>query len=70
MQRKVTFSENLKNELKSNGISQERLAQYLGTTQATVSRWANGENQPDFDYLFKICELLEVSPNDILGWND
>ena len=66
----MTFSENLKTELKMNKISQEKLAQELRTTQATVSRWCAGENEPDYETLFKICEILNTSPNILLGWED
>lgn len=51
-------------------ISQEQLAKMLNTTQATVSRWTSGKNQPDFETLFAICDILDVSPNNLLGWDD
>lgn len=68
--KKLRFAENLKNELKINRMSQESLAKRLGTTQATVSRWTTGEYAPDFETLFLICEILSVSPNELLGWED
>lgn len=66
----MKFSENLKNELFSRNLTQEKLAKKLGTTQATVSRWIKGVNQPDFETLFVICQFLELSPNDLLGWDE
>ena len=66
----MTFAINLKNELISRSITQEKLAKELGTTQATVSRWIKGVNQPDFETLFMICRILEVTPNDLLGWEE
>ena len=66
----LKFSENLKEEMNNGGISQEALANRLGTTQATVSRWTSGVCQPDLETLLRICEFLEVTPNVLLGWED
>ena len=66
----LKFSENLKVELKNNHFSQERLAKELGTTQATISRWISGENQPDLETVMKICEIFDTTPNLLLGWED
>ena len=68
--KKLRLADNLKNELKAQKISQEALAKRLNTTQATVSRWTTGENFPDFETLFLICEILNVTPNELLGWDD
>ena len=66
----MKFSKNLKTEMSLRGMTQEKLANALGTTQATVSRWIKGVNQPDFETLFSICIILEVTPNDLLGWSE
>ncbi len=66
----MKFSKNLKTEMSLRGMTQEKLANALGTTQATVSRWIKGVNQPDFETLFSICRILEVTPNDLLGWSE
>ena len=64
------FADNLKTEMANNHISQEKLAEMLNTSQATVSRWTSGTHQPDFETLLAICEILEVTPNNLLGWDD
>ena len=66
----LKFSENLKNAMQLNGITQTDLAQQLGTTQQTVSRWLGGRNEPDFDMLLKICLALHETPNDLLGYSE
>ncbi len=65
----MNFSENFKREMKYRGISQTTLAERLNTSQATISRWMKGVNQPDFESLFLLCEILEVTPNELLGWD-
>lgn len=56
--------------MRDNGVTQTQLAQQLGTTQQTVSRWLSGRNEPDFDTLLRICLVLHETPNDLLGYSD
>ncbi|MDE7079412.1 MAG: helix-turn-helix domain-containing protein [Clostridia bacterium] len=64
------FPENLRISLSNNKISQQKLADYLGTTQATVSRWVNGECEPELSMLIEICLYLDETPNELLGFDD
>lgn len=66
----LKFAENLKNEIENSPLSQEKIAKALGTTQATVSRWCSGRYQPDFETLFRLCKILDTTPNVLLGWED
>ena len=66
----MNFKENLKTALQNNGLSQAQLAEKLGTTQQTVSRWINGINEPDFTTLLEICKILNETPNSLLGLED
>lgn len=66
----LNFAENLKSEMKNAKISQDALAKVLNTTQATVSRWTSGIYEPDLQTVLTICEILDVSPNVLLGWEE
>lgn len=48
-------------------LSQAELAEVAKTTQATVSRWENGELSPDLDQLTRLRE--EVRKREI-DWDD
>lgn len=48
---------NLKQYLKSRKIRQEAFAKDLGVTQASVSRWCNGEYLPQPTLLKKILVM-------------
>ena len=37
------------------------LAEQLGKSENTISRWCSNKSQPSLDTLFKIAELLEVN---------
>lgn len=66
----LKFSENLKNALKCNNLREKDLAELLGTTQQTVSRWILGVNEPDFSMLLEICLYLNETPSSLLGFDD
>lgn len=66
----LKFAENLQRELVEQGLMQKDLASYLGTTQQTISRWLKGINEPDLSTLLEICLHLNISPNEILGYDE
>ena len=43
------------------------LAEKLGITQATVSRWAGNKAQPSLDKLVEIARLLKVEVKDLIN---
>lgn len=66
----LKFPENLQNALAVHEMTQQELANLLGTTQATVSRWLKGINEPDLTTLLEICLYLDETPNALLGYDD
>lgn len=47
-------------------LSQKDFAEKIGVSNSRVSNWENGLNRPDCDLLRKICEVLCVSPSELL----
>ena len=60
------FSANLRRLLEDKQKTQRALAKYVGATEATVSRWVNGEVVPRHARLDKVCEFLMCAPEDLL----
>jgi len=52
------------------GLSQDALAEKLGTTRQTVSRYENGDRQANQDILFKLSDVFNVSIDDFFPNND
>lgn len=46
---------------KSKSMTQEEMAEKLGVSNKSVSRWENGRNLPDASLFEPICELLGIS---------
>ena len=56
----------LKDLRKEKGITQEQLAEKLGVTGRTISRWETGKNMPDISLLVEIAEFFDVSIPEII----
>lgn len=56
----------LKELRKEKNITQEELAEQMGVSRRTVSRWETGSNMPDMDVLIDISDFYEVDLREIL----
>ena len=56
----------LKELRKEKQLTQEQLAEILGVTNRSISRWENGVNMPDFDLVIEIANTYNVSIEEIL----
>lgn len=52
---------------KEQGWTQEQLAERLGVTNRSVSRWETGANLPELDLLIQLAELYGVELREILN---
>ena len=56
----------LKELRKERNITQEQLAEKMGVSRRTVSRWETGANMPDMDILIDISDFYEIDLREIL----
>lgn len=66
----MNFSENLASLRKSKNLSQEEIADRLGVSRQAISKWENGQALPETANIMKLCEILEVTPNELLGYEE
>lgn len=52
---------------KEKHLTQEQLAEELGTTSKSISRWENGKTMPDLSLLQPLCNKLDITINDLLN---
>jgi len=57
----------LRNVRTQKGYTQEYMADCLGISQKQYSRLENGESGITLDYLEKICNKLEINPQDLFA---
>lgn len=57
----------IKNLREKNGLTQEQMAERLMISRQAVSRWENGETQPDTESLKMLSKEFNISINTLLG---
>ncbi len=62
----MQFNEKLVYLRKKNGMTQENLAFKLGISRQSVSKWENGETEPELSKLKEIANIFSVSFNYLL----
>lgn len=64
----MKIGENIKKFREFRGITQMSIAVSLGKTKNVISNWERGVNLPSPDDIEKLCEILDVTPNQMFGW--
>ena len=62
-----TIKDNLIKYRKAAGLTQVQLAQKLGYSDKSVSKWEREEGVPDIYILKEIADLYGVTVNDLIG---
>lgn len=52
---------------KENNFTQEQLAEKLGVSSKSISRWENGNTMPDYSILADLCKNLNISINELFS---
>lgn len=65
----IYFGKNLKELRLKKNLTQEKLADILGVSFQTVSKWERGDTYPDITFLPDIADFFNISVDDILGTN-
>ena len=61
------LSENLKKYRIIKNLTQEDVAEYLGITAQSVSKWERGESYPDITFLPALANIFETSIDLLIG---
>ena len=51
---------------KIKNLTQAQLAEKLNITDRAVSKWENGRSLPDSSIMLELCEILDITVNDLL----
>ena len=52
---------------KEKGMTQKDLADRIGVSDKTISKWENGNSVPDTEILTSLCQSLDISVNELLS---
>jgi len=66
----MTIGERIKALRKKNGMTQEKLAEYLCVSYQAVSKWECGLTNPDLSLIAPLTKLFNISADELLGITD
>lgn len=62
----MKFGDNLRTIRKAKKISQEELAEKIGVSRQSVSKWECAEAYPEMDNILKLCKIFHCKINDLV----
>ena len=60
---------NIKDARKAKGLTQKEVAQVFHMTQQQYSRFETGKFELNYNQIYQICKLLDITPNELFDFN-
>ena len=62
----MTLGERIKNQRTRAGLSQERVAELVGVSRQSVTKWESGQSAPSTENLFRLAEIFGTTVDMLL----
>ena len=62
----MALGERIKEQRKKSGLSQERVAELVGVSRQSVTKWESGQSAPSTENLFKLAEIFGTTVDMLL----
>lgn len=62
----ITTGKFIAQKRKEQNLTQEQLAEKIGVSNKTVSKWETGKCMPDYTVVKKLCEELKVTVSELM----
>ena len=66
----MTLGERIKNQRTRAGLSQERVAELVGVSRQSVTKWESGQSAPSTENLFRLAEIFDTTVDMLLDIPD
>jgi len=66
--KEINIARAIVNGRKAKGITQEQLAQFMGVSKASVSKWETGQSYPDITLLPQLAAFFNISIDELIGY--
>ena len=57
----------MRSEIRASNLTQKEIAEKLGVNPSTISKYLNQDKYPAIDTFANLCEILDVSADEIFG---
>lgn len=68
MNSNIRLSENISELRRKKNITQEELAEFMGVTKASVSKWERGSSLPDILLIPQLASYFDVTVDELMGY--
>jgi len=68
MMKEINIGKVLVSKRKEKGITQDELANYMGVSKASVSKWETGQSYPDVTFLPVLAAYFNISIDDLMDY--
>ena len=55
---------------REKNLTQDQLAEKLGVSNKTISKWENGKCMPDYSIIEQVCRKLSVTLSELMDGED
>lgn len=62
----MLLGEKIKEQRKNSGLSQEKVAEFVGVSRQAVTKWETGQSAPNTENLFKLAEIFGTTVDMLL----
>lgn len=69
MYSRKTFAKQFKSLMEAKGFTQRMVAEQIGTTEVTISRYATGDRVPNIETVVELARVLGVSVDLLLNYD-
>ena len=63
----TSFSDKLKELRKKNKLTQQELADKVGTNRVNITKWETGRTEPTLENVVKLSQILDTTTDELLG---
>ena len=63
----MSLGERIKEQRKISGLSQEKVAEFVGVSRQAVTKWETGQSAPSTENLFKLAEIFGTTVDILLA---
>lgn len=64
----INLAKTIAAKRREKGMTQEDLANYIGVSKASVSKWETGQSYPDITFLPQLATLFNISIDELMGY--
>ena len=66
----ITIGDYIAKKRREENLTQEQLAEKLGVSNKTISKWENGKCMPDYSIIQKLCDSLHITISELMDGHD